>query len=166
MSSEMNPDSIPEIVKEFSRKKKKFPDGRIDYSNEKECVVITIFVMYKGKLLLMKRSDKVGTYKGKWMAVAGYYDESVTLRKKVEEELREEIDVVDYKKIEAFDLLMFEDKKIGKKWIIFNVVVELKKEPKIALDWEHTEYVWINPKTLEEYDTVPSLLQCFQKVFK
>ncbi len=166
MSSEMNPDSIPEIVKEFSRTKKKFPDGRIDYSNEKECVVITIFVMYRGKLLLMKRSDKVGTYKGKWMAVAGFYDEPVTFRKKLEEELREEIGVHDYEEIMAFDSLIVEDREIDKKWIIFDALVELKEMPKIVLDWEHTEYVWIFPEEIHGYDTVPSLMDSFRKVFK
>lgn len=162
----MNPDSIPEIVKEFSNTKKKFPDGRIDYSNERECAVITIFVIYNGKLLLMKRSDKVGTYKGKWMAVAGYYDEPVVLRKKVEEELREEIGVVNYKQIETFDSLIIEDKEINKQWIVFNALVELNTMPEIVLDWEHTEYVWINPKELVNYDVTPSLLQSFRKVFK
>jgi 8-oxo-dGTP pyrophosphatase MutT (NUDIX family) len=162
----MNPDSIPNIVKEFSKTKKKFPDGRIDYTNEIECAVITIFVIYDGKLLLMKRSNKVGTYKGKWMAVAGYYDEPVAIRTKVEEELREEIGVVNYKKIETFDSLLIEDKEINKNWIVFNALVELNTMPEIVLDWEHTEYVWINPKELVNYDVTPSLLQSFRKVFK
>jgi ADP-ribose pyrophosphatase YjhB (NUDIX family) len=121
--------------------------------------------MYEDKLLLMKRSDKVSTYKGKWMAVAGYYDEPVTLRKKVEEELREEIDVVAYKKFHAFDPLIVEDAGINKNWIIFNALVELNEDPKIILDWEHTEYVWIMPEDIINYDIVPSFIENFRKVF-
>lgn len=162
----MDPDSIPEIVKKLSKTEKKFSDGRINYSNEMNCAVLTIFVMYKGKLLLMKRSNKVGTYKGKWMTVAGYYDEPVPIRKKVEEELREETSVTVYSKMTAFDELKIEDVKINKVWFIYNVLVEIDYEPEIILDWEHTEYQWIEPGRLEEYDIIPSLLVSFRKVFK
>lgn len=162
----MDINEIPDIIKEFSKSKKKFPDGRIDYSGEEECAVITVFVMFEGKLLLMKRSDKVGTYKGKWMALAGYYDEPVTFKSKVVEELREEIGVIRYKSMTASPSFIFEDKDIGKKWIIFSAVVELAGKPDIVLDWEHSEFIWIDPSDLHKYDIVPSLEKTFRKVFK
>ena len=161
----MNPSSIPKKIVEFSKTKKKFPDGRIDFTDERECTVITVFVTYKGKLLLMKRSNKVSTYRGKWMTVAGYYDEPVPIRQKVEEELREELGVRKYKSMEAFKPYKHVDKQIGKTWIIHSVLVELKSRPKIKLDWEHTELKWIDPKDLKKYDTVPSLMKTFKRVF-
>jgi len=66
---------IFKLLKEFSKKLPKFEDGRINYSCSDEAPVITIFVRYKDKILLLKRSDKVAAYKGKWNTIAGYLDE-------------------------------------------------------------------------------------------
>ena len=48
-----------EIVKELSKTLPRFPDGRIDYSNSDVAPVVTIFVEYGNKILLLRRSDKV-----------------------------------------------------------------------------------------------------------
>lgn len=36
---------------------------------------VTCFLMYKGKTLILKRSAKVATYKGKWAAISGRIEE-------------------------------------------------------------------------------------------
>lgn len=164
----MNPNIIPKIVKDLYKKYSHFPDGRIDYSNKKTCAVMTIFVEFKGKVLIMKRSDKVSTYKGKWMTLAGYYDEKVPLRKKVLEEFREEIGL-DYKIIKSFEVftpIKIPDKKINKEWMIFTCKIVLKKRPKIKLDWEHTGYKWVKPDEVLKMDIVPSLAASMDKVYK
>ena len=33
----------------------------------------------------------------------------------------------------------------------------------INLDWEHDQYEWINPKDIENYDTVPKLKEALDK---
>ncbi len=33
----------------------------------------------------------------------------------------------------------------------------VKKKPIIKLDWEHTEYRWIKPQKMKDFDTVPGL---------
>ena len=64
-----------ELLEKFSKKLPKFPDGRIDYRNSKEAAVVSVFVMCGNELLLLKRSDRVGNYKGRWNVAAGYFDE-------------------------------------------------------------------------------------------
>lgn len=61
----MNEQKMLEIIKEFAKKLPKFPDGRIDYSNSDIAPVITVFVRYKDKILILKRSDKVRAYQRK-----------------------------------------------------------------------------------------------------
>lgn len=164
----MNPNTIPKIVKDLYEKYPKFPDGRINYSRQKQCAVLTIFVEYEGKILMMKRSNKVSTYKGKWMTVAGYYDEPVPIKMKILEELREELNV-DGKVVKSIDVYTdFRrcDDNINKEWIIFTSRVILKRIPKIRLDWEHTSYKWVKPQELLKIDTVPSLFVSFKKVYK
>ena len=53
---------------------------------------------------------------------------------------------------------------INKKWIVTPVLVELKDKPEIKLDWEHTEFEWIKPEEMKNYDTVVSLDKSLEKV--
>lgn len=159
--------NLMEILMDLSKKLPRFPDGRLDYSKSDIAPVITVFIKYKDKILLLKRSEKVSTYRGKWNTVAGYIDEIKPLEKKVLEELREELG------IERGNILSmhiaghfeFADPKIGKTWIVTPVLVEIR-EPKIALDWEHTEYVWIRPEELKNFDTVPNLDKSLEKALE
>jgi 8-oxo-dGTP pyrophosphatase MutT (NUDIX family) len=154
-------------LKVLEKKLPKFPDGRINYSKSKECLVLTVFIAYKEKILLLKRSRNVGTYKNKWNTVTGYIDEKKPIIDKIIEELEEEIsinkeNILSYNIFESFE---FEDKKINKKWIIYPSIIELKEKPKIKLDWEHSEYKWIHPRDLLKYDTVPNLDLSLNKIF-
>jgi len=164
----MNEKSILNLLKKFSNELPKFEDGRINYSDSNEAPVVTIFVKYKNEILLLKRSDKVRTYRGKWNTIAGYLDEVKPLKEKVWEELREEIGVIekDILNIKYGGSYKLKDKKINKIWIVHPVLVELKNKPEIVLDWEHTEYKWIKPKDLNKYDTVASLGETLNKVLE
>jgi isopentenyldiphosphate isomerase len=137
----------------------KFKDGRIDYSNSDSAPVLTVFVKFRGNLLLLKRSSKVNSYKGLWNTVAGYLDEFKPLEEKILEELREEIglkkeDLLSIKVGLAYE---FHDQKNNMTWIVFPALAVLKHKPEIRLDWEHTEYRWIKPEELEKFECVPSL---------
>ena len=154
------------VLREFSEKLPKFSDGRIDYSSSNKAPVLTCFVKYENKILLLKRSDKVRVYQGLWNSVAGYLDEFRPLEEKALEELREELgitaDIIKQTKLgQPYELNDDNAKKI---WVIFPVLVELNKEPVIKLDWEHTEYKWINPADLKSFDIVPDLDKTLAKV--
>lgn len=154
------------VLREFSEKLPKFSDGRIDYSNSDKAPVLTCFVKYGNKILLLKRSDKVRVYQGLWNSVAGYLDEFRPLEEKAHEELREELgitaDIIKQTKLgQPYELT---DNKAQKIWIIFPVLIELNKEPAIKLDWEHTDYKWIDPNDLKSFDIVPDLDKTLAKV--
>ncbi|MEI8090999.1 MAG: hypothetical protein WCG98_01815 [bacterium] len=57
--------SYDEIIAYFRKKLPAFTDGRIDYHGSKENFVFNIWITYNDKILLLKRSDKVGAYKEK-----------------------------------------------------------------------------------------------------
>src|SRR5687767_3775690 len=109
---------IDRRVKQIAEKLPRLADGRIDYSHAETALVVTCFVKFQEKILLLKRSDKVRTYQGQWNTVAGYIDEPKPLREKVREELREELgisdeDVLHIKLGEPFE---FHDAEIKKTW--------------------------------------------------
>lgn len=163
-------EKILKTPKGFTKKLPKFPDGRIDYSGSNIAPVITVFVKYKDKILLLERSNKVRTYQGKWCAVAGYLDEVKPIGQKALEEIQEELGA----KIDKDDVLSvklgasyeFEDSKEQKFWIVHPVLIELRRKPKIKLDWEHINYQWIRPEELKNFETVPKLDESLKRVVK
>ena len=56
------------------------------------------------------------------------------------------------------------DNKTKKIWVIFPVLVELNKEPVIKLDWEHTDFRWIDPADIKSFDIVPDLDKTLSRV--
>jgi len=157
---------VQRLLRDFAETLPRFPDGRIDYSTSDRAPIVTCFVKYADKLLLLKRSDRVRTHQGKWNTVAGYIDELKPIREKALEELSEEIgvsekDVRQFKMGRPYD---FFDPDSKKTWLVHPVLVELKGTRKITLDWEHTEFKWITPDELTTYDTVPKLAKSLKRV--
>ena len=135
----MNNYNFEKITNELPR----FSDGRIDYTNSRIAFVINAVLIHNNKILMLKRSDKVTTNKNSWDCIGGYYDENITPIKILQKELKEEINLnLDYiDKIEELEIIEINDEK---KWIIYPFIVYLNSKPKIQLDWEHTEYKWVN----------------------
>lgn len=154
------------VLREFSERLPKFSDGKIDYSNSNKAPVLTCFVKFENKILLLKRSDKVRAYQGLWNSVAGYLDEFRPLEEKAYEELREELGITSdlIKQVTLGQPYELTDSKAQKIWVIFPMLVELNKEPVIKLDWEHTDFKWIDPAELKSFDIVPDLDKTLAKV--
>jgi len=159
-------EKVQAIIKTFAKTLPTFSDGRIDYSHADAAPVITVFIQYDDEILLLKRSNKVSTYQGKWNTVAGYLDEIKPLREKILEELSEEIgisegDILSHRIGESYT---FTDSTVGKTWIVYPVLVKLRHKPSPQLDWEHTEYKWIKPGELKKFDIVPKLDESLKRI--
>jgi 8-oxo-dGTP pyrophosphatase MutT (NUDIX family) len=150
---------IARLLQDFSARLPHFPDGRIDYSKSDQAPVLTCFICWNGKILLLKRSDRVGNYRSLWNSVAGYIDEPVPLEKKIYEELREELGISEDMvcAIRIGNTYEFYDQGIDRTWIIVPCLATLQTEPTIRLDWEHTDFRWIAPEELSGFPIVPGL---------
>ena len=146
----------------------RFPDGRIDYTSAPMVPVVTCFIRYKDKVLLMKRSSNVHYYRGKWNTVAGHLDEVKLPEKKALDEVKEETGIQkrDIQTVKRATPFYLNDKRIGKRWLIFPVVAELHKKPKVRLNWEHTEYRWIRPGELKRFNYVEKLDKSLKRILK
>ncbi len=147
------------MIKKFRQKLPKFSDGRINYRRSKEAPVLNVFLKYKNEILILKRSDKVLAYKGKWNSIGGFLDEVKPVGEKVLEEITEETgtEKENIIKIKIKAIIKYEDVEINRTWLIVPVLAELKEKPEIELDWEHDEYKWIRPGEIRKYDTIPDL---------
>jgi 8-oxo-dGTP diphosphatase len=153
-------------IKELGETLPKFPDGRINYTDSKYAPIIVVFVRYRGKFLLLKRSQKVGNYKGKWNTISGYLDTIEPIEQKAIEELEEETrisrDIIS--SLTLGKIHEHRDSALDTKWLICPFLAELKSKPRIELDFEHTEYVWCEPNDINKFDTVKSLSEDMRTV--
>jgi len=126
-------------------------------------VATCLLINEEGKLLILKRSDKVKTYKGLWGGVAGYVEPGEEPYETALKEIQEEVGI---KKeyvvlINQGGIVKFTDVYEGEqyKWTIYPFVFKIRKNQKIQIDWEHLEYLWITPSEITRFDTVPHLKQ-------
>lgn len=147
----MRDERVPEIVKKCFEEFPHFSDGRVDYSKAGKAPTIITFLRYSDEVLLLKRSDEVGTYRNKWSVVAGYLDELKPVKEKALEEVEEETGISEdsVSSIEIGECFEFND---GEKiWIPHPVLIELEEKPEVELDWEHTEYKWVKEEEVKDY---------------
>jgi 8-oxo-dGTP pyrophosphatase MutT (NUDIX family) len=132
--------------------------------------VVTCLLEHDGKILLLRRSKIVGTYRGLWGGVAGFVEENEDPYKTAIKEIKEEvgIDNDDFRLIKRGDPVSFIDVYEGKEydWTVFPFLFTIESKNKIKIDWEHSCYEWIIPSDIENYDTVPRLKEIVLKFFK
>lgn len=125
--------------------------------------VVSCFVIRNDKkILLLKRSDKVSTYQGRWATVSGYIEAGEKDDETAFKEIREELGL-NTNEIELIKKgsLVYADGK----WIVHPYLFRLRSdEIKLNLDWEHVRYRWIEPEELNNYDTVPKLKEALENV--
>lgn len=140
--------------------------SKITDSTLEEKHVVTCFLEHGGKILILRRSSKVGTYQRSWAGVSGYM-ETTDIRQAFTE-ISEETELYknDLKLIKKGEPLEVIDRSLNRKWIVHPFLFHVKAPEKIKLDWEHTEVKWIKPRELAKYKTVPGLDKALARVTK
>lgn len=140
--------------------------SKITDSTLEEKHVVTCFLEHGGKILILRRSSKVGTYQRSWAGVSGYM-ETTDIRQAFTE-ISEETELYknDLKLIKKGEPLEVIDRSLNRKWIVHPFLFHVKAPEKIKIDWEHTEVKWIKPRELAKYKTVPGLDKALARVTK
>ena len=121
--------------------------------------IVTSFIKYNDQILILKRSEKVRSMKGLWSGVSGIIENNENPIDRAKIEIFEEVGIKDkeiklVKKLEKMKISSQQYK--NHEWEIFPFLFETKNE-NIELNWENSEFKWILPKELKNYQTVPSL---------
>jgi len=133
-------------------------------------VVSCLLMNEDGEILILKRSDKVKTYKDCWSAITGYVEENEEPINTAYKEIREEVGL---EKKDIFLLkegkpIVFTDFYNEKRfeWIVHPFLFKTLNKGKIQIDWEHTNYSWIKPDEIVKFRTVPRLKNVVLGLFK
>ena len=121
--------------------------------------IVTSFIKDDERLLILKRSNKVKTMKGLWAGVSGIIENDEEPLKRAKIEIFEEVGITEeeIKLIKAVKEMKVNSPQYeNHEWEIFPFLFETKN-PEIKLNWENSEFKWINVNELENYDTVPNL---------
>lgn len=127
--------------------------------------VVTAFLIRRDhvpRVLILRRSGKVGTYQGRWAGVSGYLEPGADPLQQALREIAEEVglDASRAKLLGQGKPLPVDDGT--HLWLVHPFVFEVPEDFEPSLDWEHTETRWIGPEELNHYDTVPGLREAFE----
>jgi 8-oxo-dGTP pyrophosphatase MutT (NUDIX family) len=127
--------------------------------------VVTVFLTRGPELLVLRRSERVGTYRGRWAGVAGYL-EAVPPEAQARVELAEELGLLDddVELLAAGAPVVIDDPAAARSWRVHPFRFELRPGASPRLDWEHVELRWIRPEEIAALETVPGLWKAWQNV--
>jgi translation initiation factor 2B subunit (eIF-2B alpha/beta/delta family) len=125
--------------------------------------VVTCFLRHEGAVLLLRRSDEVGSYAGKWGAVAGHTegDPDAAARRETREETGlEDEDVTLVRHGDPFEV---HDEDAGIRWTVHPSLFDAATRD-VEPNWETSEFEWVAPTAILHRETVPDLWESYDRV--
>ena len=121
--------------------------------------IVTSFLKNDEKILILKRSDMVKSMKGLWAGVSGIIEQGETPLVRAKIEIFEEVGLEEkhIKLLKSSEQIKVESPQYrNHQWEIFPFLFETKNT-KIKLNWENSDFKWINVDQIKEFETVPNL---------
>ena len=137
--------------------------GIVDLAEVREIQIVTSFLERDdGRVLLLKRSERVGSFRGRWAAVSGFLEDPTPFAQAVRE-IEEETG------LRSEDLALLREgarvlARDGDRIYTVHPFLFRVHDPEIRIDWEHTEFEWVEPAEIVRRETVPKLEDVWQAV--
>jgi translation initiation factor 2B subunit (eIF-2B alpha/beta/delta family)/ADP-ribose pyrophosphatase YjhB (NUDIX family) len=124
--------------------------------------VVTCFLRNRSEVLLLQRSESVGSYTGQWGAIAGHAEGAPDelARQEIEEEtgLEDNVDLV-----RAGDPFSVEDDALDTEWVVHPYLFDCDSRA-VEPNEETAEYEWVSPVDILHRETVPDLWESYERV--
>ena len=127
-----------------------------------EKYVVTCFIECDGRILILRRSQIVGSFRGRWAGVSGYIETTADEQALVEIEEETGLCREDVELVKKGSPLSVEGE--GVRWVVYPFLFRIKERDKIRIDWEHSDKRWIAPDEIDNYQTVPMLKEALAQV--
>jgi ribose 1,5-bisphosphate isomerase len=127
-----------------------------------EHAVVTCFLRHGTDVLLVRRSEAVGTDRDQWGGVSGYAEG--TPQEAARWEIAGEVgllDTVDY--VRSAPPLAVEDPERDTEWLVHPYLFDCESTA-VTLNEELSEYEWVQPPSMLDRETVPRLWDAYQAV--
>ena len=132
--------------------------GLVDANDLIERAVVTAFLEREGRILVVRRSEKVGSFRGKWSGVSGFLegpDPEAHARREVEEETG----ITDLSLLAAGPVVRGRGDQT-----VYAIHPFRFSAPRgdVRLDWENVEHRWVTLDEMARLDAVPNLLAAYR----
>lgn len=128
-----------------------------------ERTVVTVFLRNGGAVLLLRRSDEVGSYAGRWGGVAGHAEGEPDRAAIAEVEEETGIEERDLTRVRRGDPFVVEDEDLGVEWTVQPYLFDTETRA-VETDWETAAAEWVHPTEILARDTVPDLWTSYDRV--
>lgn len=123
--------------------------------------IVTAFVrdVRTDKVLLLKRSNRVRTMRGKWSGVSGIIEGNEKPLNRAKTEIFEEAGIAKSKirLIRSADGIRIKSPQYrNHEWVVSAFLFEADSPP-VRLNWENSDYRWVKIAEMGRYETVPDL---------
>ena len=129
--------------------------------------IVTSFLENSGKILLLRRSEKVKSMKNLWAGISGIIEGNEEPIKRAEIEIFEE---VGFKKsniilLKQGDIIKIESPQYtNHQWEVYPFLFSCDKI-EVKLNWENSDSRWVDRSKLSNFETVPSLDKVLARLF-
>jgi translation initiation factor 2B subunit (eIF-2B alpha/beta/delta family)/8-oxo-dGTP pyrophosphatase MutT (NUDIX family) len=130
-----------------------------------ERAVVTGFLRHGSDVLLLRRSDAVGSYRGRWGGVAGHVEDHESPDDAVRAEIREEtgIDPDTCALVRRGEPFFVADADLGVRWQVHPSLFDCPTRT-VELNEEHTDFEWVSPTEIYRRPTVRNLDESYDRV--
>ncbi|MBF0285166.1 MAG: NUDIX pyrophosphatase [Magnetococcales bacterium] len=125
---------------------------------------VTVFLTHQGRILLVRRSQRVGSYRGCWAGVSGYLEPDADPLDQARVELSEETGLSSdhIALLRRGEPLEVPDPELDVVWRVHPFLFSVADPARIRLDWENVEQQWIAPEAVAaSQPAVPRLADTF-----
>ena len=129
--------------------------------------VVTSFLFQENqkqpRILVVKRSERVGSYNGKWAGISGFVEPGVSPDEQAYTEIREETTLQrdQIRLLRRGTVVEYSDVGLNRHFYIHPFLFEALTPDAIKTDWEAIAMRWIEASELSQYETVPKLLEVY-----
>ena len=135
--------------------------GTVELPDVVEVQVVTSILRSGGEVLILKRSQKVRSYKGMWAGVSGSIKAGEEPLEAAMREVFEEVGPDRVSLVMSGEPLRMRDGEVV--WVVHPFLFEMECR-EVEMDWEHVDCRWINASHIAEYDAVPGLDDVYRRL--
>lgn len=133
----------------------------VDLENVQRRDVVTAFLRRRGRILLLRRSADVGSFRGRWAGVSGYLEGTEAPEDRARTEILEETGLSDVRLRGTGSVVLARGREDDVIWAVHPFLFEAEAR-EVTLDWEHDASRWVSPEELPRYQTVPKLREALE----
>ncbi|HZY70238.1 MAG TPA: NUDIX domain-containing protein [Thermoplasmata archaeon] len=137
--------------------------GAVSLDGVERTDVVTAFLERRdGRILLLQRSERVGSFRGRWAGVSGFLEGNEPERQAHREILEETGIEGPSLRLEARGRVAFA--RDGPRLYAVHPFRFRVALPTVRLDWEHSVAEWVEPAEIRRRPTVPGLDRVWERV--